>query len=100
MELVGVIKMQRNNKELISICVYAVSSAIGLQDEPKEYGPLRLMELVDRIIQYCINQGDESLQEIKDKIGEKQELVMTDPEKYYESMSEVLKSLIEKRKKK
>ncbi len=90
--------MQNNNKELLSICVYGVTSAIGLQDEPREYGPLRLMELVDRIIQYCIDQGDESLQEIKDQISEKQELVMTDPEKYYENISEVLKSLIDRRK--
>lgn len=90
--------MGENKKELLSICVYGVTSAIGLKDEPREYGPLRLMELVDRIIQYCIEQGDDSLQEIREKISQKQTLVMTDPEKYYESMSEVLENLIEKRK--
>jgi len=32
--------------ELFDLCTYIAASAEGLKDEPKDYGPLRLLEVL------------------------------------------------------
>lgn len=91
--------MVENRKDLISICVYGVASASELKNEPREYGSLRILELVERILEYLIKSGDESLSEIKEQIRKKQEQAMTNPEAFYESFSQIMMELVRERKK-
>ena len=89
----------RTDSALFDLCVYAVSSAVGLRDEPKDYGPLRIMEIVERISNHCAGAyGDEFLGKVARKIGEDKTLVMSSPDAFYQRTAELLNELVEERK--
>jgi len=91
--------MVENKKELLSICIYGVCAASELKNEPREYGSLRLLEIVERILDYTIHSEDESLIAIREKIRQKQDQAMTDPEAFYDNMSKIMLELVKERKK-
>lgn len=43
--------------ELLKLCCFIITSARGCIDEPKAYGPLRLLDSVERLITLLDNQG-------------------------------------------
>ncbi len=79
---------------------YMSSSASGLVDEPKLYGPLRLLETMERIIDVLEDNemSNEFYSELKKEIKENKYTVMQDEEKFIESLDEIVKMLAKKEK--
>ncbi len=77
---------------------YMSSSARGLVDEPKLYGPLRLLETMERIIDVMEENdiSNEFYSEIKQDIKENKYTVMQDEEEFVESVDEIVSKLAEK----
>ena len=73
-----------NKDELFGLCVYIAASAEGLKDEPKDYGPLRLLEVLARLARLIATEyGDSFLEGIASEIERKQNLVMTSKKEFY-----------------
>jgi len=71
-------------EELFDLCMYIAASAEGLKDEPKDYGPLRLLEVLERLALYAAEAYDDAfLREIASEVSESKDLVMTDNERFY-----------------
>jgi len=69
--------------ELFELCTYIAASAEGLKDEPKDYGPLRLLEVLGRLAELATTEyEDRFLEEIREEVKEKQNLLMTDREAF------------------
>jgi hypothetical protein len=70
--------------ELFDLCMYIAASAEGLKEEPKDYGPLRLLEVLSRLAELAATEyKDRFLEEIAREVKEKQSLLMTDREVFY-----------------
>lgn len=73
-----------NREELFNLCAYIAASAAGLREEPKTYGPLRLLEVLSRLARLAAAEhGDAFLREVAEEVEKKQALVMTDSEGFY-----------------
>jgi hypothetical protein len=71
--------------------MYLVTSAEGLKEEPKEYGPLRLLEVLERIALYAAKSYDDAfLREIAGEVSENKDLVMTDNERFYRALENLV----------
>lgn len=80
-----------NKDELFDLCVYIAASAQGLKDEPKDYGPLRLLEVLRRLAMLTAAEyRDAFLREIAEELNEKQDLVMTDREAFYRFLEQLI----------
>ncbi|MBN1835206.1 MAG: hypothetical protein JW820_05095 [Spirochaetales bacterium] len=69
------------NRELMELIGYMVTSARGLVDEPKSYGPFRLIEGVSRLCETLQSQQGadrEFLTELRATIDESKFVLMTD----------------------
>lgn len=57
-----------NNKEAsLELLIYMITSAAGLENEPRIYGPLRLIEASQRLCQLLLEESPEN-QDLKDLI--------------------------------
>jgi hypothetical protein len=58
--------------ELLLLVGFLLTSAHGLVDEPKSYGPARLLEAAGRVLEMMDQQGliDDSVRGIKDEIDQ------------------------------
>ena len=73
-----------DNNELLNLCMYLAASAEGLKDEPKDYAPLRLLEVLSRLAESAAAEyNDQFLQRIVAEINDHQNLVMTDKPAFY-----------------
>jgi len=67
-------------REVFAIAMYLLTSARGCLDEPKLYGPLRLLEVISRLASLSEHAGtiekDEFLVQAKSKIDMNKHLVM------------------------
>lgn len=73
-----------DNNELLNLCTYLAASAEGLKDEPKDYAPLRLLEVLSRLAESGAREyGDHFLERIAVEIDAHQDLVMTDKGAFY-----------------
>jgi len=91
--------MSKNEKPVFfDLFCYVSSSARGLVEEPKLYGPLRLLETMERIIEELEKEdrSNEFYKEIKDKIEENKYTLMEDEEKFVGFLDELVKMLAEK----
>ncbi|MCK4393715.1 hypothetical protein KAX17_12490 [Candidatus Bipolaricaulota bacterium] len=80
-----------NKDELFDLCAYIAVSAQGLKDEPKDYGPLRLLEVLRRLAMLTAAEyRDAFLREIAEELNEKQDLVMTDKEAFYRFLEQLI----------
>ena len=74
---------------------YIATSARGCIDEPKLYGPLRLIETMEKLIKLL---GDEESKEvykdIESQIHENKYSVMNDEEEFVELLDEIVKKLV------
>ena len=79
-----------DNEDRFQLCMYLAASAESLKDEPKTYGPLRLLEVLGRIATFGgqANQ-DPFLLEIAEEVQEKKRLITVDTELFYEAVSEL-----------
>lgn len=84
---------------LFDLFCYMSSSAKGLLDEPKSYGPLRLVESMERLIEIIEKneffQEKEVYSEIKEKIKEEKHTVMTDEERFEKFLDDLVQLLAE-----
>lgn len=78
--------------ELFKLFCYIVTSARGCIDEPKLYGPFRLIDSVERIIALLDNEGlaDAFLKKARAKIEENKYLVMQDEEGFIKFLDELV----------
>lgn len=72
------------NKEFFDLLCYVLTSARGLIDEPKIYGPFRLIETASRLILILEkhDMADEFLKKERKKIDEEKHSVMKSEEKF------------------
>lgn len=91
---------EEDNKKPIffDLFCYMSSSASGLVDEPKLYGPLRLLETMERIIDVLEenDMSNEFYSELKKEIKENKYTVMQDEEKFIESLDKIVEMLAKK----
>ena len=74
---------------------YMATSARGCIDEPKLYGPLRLIETMERIIKILDDEeSKEVYEEIKSLIHENKYSVMNDEEEFTELLDKIVKKLV------
>jgi hypothetical protein len=69
------------NRELMELIGYMVTSARGLVDEPKSYGPFRLIEGASRLCELLSKEDGtdgQFLDELKQTIDETKFVLMTD----------------------
>lgn len=89
MKSMGYMKIDKG--ELIEILAYLTTSAELLINEPHIYGPLRLLEAANRLIEMAESKGIDidDLRELKQKINEAIEVVIKDEEKFKETLKEI-----------
>jgi len=78
--------------ELLKLFCYMITSARGCIDEPKAYGPLRLLDSVERIITLLDNQGlaDDFLKEKRAEIAISKFLSSRDKESFIGFMDKLV----------
>ncbi|MDI6894713.1 MAG: DUF6092 family protein [Bacillota bacterium] len=74
---------------------YLASSAAGLVDEPRLYGPFRLVDAAERLIDIMSELGwsDPFLNELHDFIAREKDGVMTDEEGFVAFLNQVVDRL-------
>lgn len=78
-------------KELFNLCQYLAASAERLKDEPKDYGPLRLLETLSRLAKLVDSTYDDPfLKEISKHIDEKSHTVMTNKDEFYDFIQQLV----------
>lgn len=77
--------MKSLRRELFDVCEYIVASAEGLENEPKDYAPVRLLEVLRRIAKILRNISDKDTfwDEVIEEIDENKGLLMKDREAFY-----------------
>jgi len=80
-----------SNEPIFDLCMYIATSAEGLKSEPKDYGPLRLLEVLERVALLAAK-GDEDtfLTEIVERVRRMQDLVMTDTAAFYRAIEDLV----------
>ncbi len=78
--------------EVIKLLCFMVTSAAGCVNEPKLYGPFRLIDSVERIITLLDNEGlaDDFLKNARAKIGEKKYILGYDEEGFIKFLDEMV----------
>lgn len=96
-----VMPQTENKTTVFDVALYLISSARDCLDEPHIYGPLRLLEGVNRVIKLgeSLNLKDEFLERMKSKISDTVILVMQDREKFNESLENLLLEFVDELKK-
>jgi len=80
-----------NKDELFNLCMYILVSAEGLRDEPKDYGPLRLLEVLSRLAELMATKyNDPFSKEVAEEVHRKQDLVMTNKEAFYQFIEQLV----------
>jgi hypothetical protein len=87
-------KLEEKVFELVS---YMVISARNLLDEPKEYGPFRLVDAVSRLIEilHHMDIGSERLRKIKTQIDAGKDSMMGEEKEFHAFLDRLVSSLIE-----
>lgn len=92
--------MKNLKRELFDICEYIVASAEGLEDEPKDYAPVRLLEVLRRLVKVLQSLSDKDgfWDEILASIDENRGLLMKDREAFYHFLHELTIGFVRERK--
>ena len=86
--------------ELFDICTYIAASAEKLKDEPKDYGPLRLLEVLSQLATLGATEYDDNfLREVVQQVKEKQGLVMADRRAFYDFLTQLVIQFVKEAKK-
>ncbi len=87
--------------EVLAVATYMLSGARGCVDEPKLYGPLRLIEAISRLIAMAESAGlpkDEFLIQAKRKIDANKHLVMESEEEFTKFLDDLLRDFTQELK--
>lgn len=79
-------------KEINGLVAYILTSAAGCVNEPKIYGPMRLVDVANRLIELALSQGvqlDSRHKEIADRIKRDMLLCMDDEDGFVEMLNDV-----------
>lgn len=79
-------------EEWNSILAFMIASAMGCMNEPPIYGPLRLIEAMERLIGFAANNGldqDNRLLDVMRRIEEDKSLCMYDEEAFASMLQEI-----------
>lgn len=88
-----------DNNDVFELCAYIAASAEGLKDEPKDYGPLRLLEVLSRLANVAATEyEDPFLREIAAEVDVKQDLVMTDKGAFYDYLGQLVVNFVKEAK--
>ena len=88
-----------NANEVLDLCVYIATSAQGLKDEPKDYGPLRLLEVLSRLARSAAEEHNDSfLGDIAQEAAGKIPLVMTGRREFYAYLEQLVIKLVREAK--
>jgi hypothetical protein len=73
-------------------CLFLVAAAEGLFQEPREYGPLRLLQALQRVAGLLAEHGVENpfLSEKAKQVDENTRSVMRDPSRFQEFVSDLV----------
>jgi hypothetical protein len=87
-----------NREELFDLCMYLAASAAGLKDEPKAYGPLRLLEALARLSRLVAEEyGDHLLGDVLASIESKKALQREAPEEFNRFLDDLVVGMLRKR---
>lgn len=88
------------DKEFFNLLCYVLTSARGLMDEPKMYGPFRLVDTASRLILILEGQSmaDEFLKREREKIDKGKYSVMESEERFREFLDELILDFTEELK--
>ena len=86
--------------EWLKLFCYMVTSARGCIDEPKLYGPFRLVDCVERLISLLEGKGlaDDFLKREREKIAQEKYLLMGDEEGFVKFLDELVMDFTRKLK--
>ncbi|MGI6485906.1 MAG: DUF6092 family protein [Tepidanaerobacteraceae bacterium] len=87
-----------NKRDILDYMAYVVSSAKGCINEPKMYGPFRLVDSIEKFMALLKKYNlfdDEEVNRVAEKIANEKLSVMTDEEKFISMLDEVTFELIE-----
>lgn len=86
-----------NDKEIIKLFSYMVTSARGCVDEPKIYGPFRLIDSMSRLYSILKENNltrNEEVSKIIEKIDEKKYSCMTDEKEFVTMLDDVIDDFV------
>jgi len=84
-------------KEIIKLFAYMVTSARGCVDEPKIYGPFRLIDSISKLYSILKENnliGNEEVAKIIGKIEEKKYSCMTDEKEFVTMLDDVIDDFV------
>jgi len=93
--LTGISKEELLKDPHFKVLSFLITSARGCVDEPKLYGPLRLIDAAARLIDVMEAEGkiNDDLRKLRDLIREKMYLVMYDEEGFIKFLDEASREL-------
>lgn len=86
-----------DEKEIIKLFAYMVTSARGCVDEPKIYGPFRLIESISKLYSILKENnliGNGEVSKIIEKIEEKKYSCMTDEKEFVTMLDDVIDDFV------
>ena len=86
-----------NKKEIIKLFTYMVTSARGCLDEPKIYGPFRLIDSISKLYSVLKENNlieNKEVSKIIEKIEEKKYSCMTDEKEFVTMLDEVIDDFV------
>ena len=88
---------QQENQACLELLVYMLISAVALRDEPKIYGPLRLVEASQRLGQIMLNNdlSNRSLKELIAIIEEGKHKTMSDKDGFEAMLQDAVTKLVD-----
>ncbi len=87
-----------DKRDILDYMAYIVSSAKGCINEPKMYGPFRLVDSIEKFMNLLTKYklvDDEDINKVAEKIANEKFSVMTDEEKFIAMLDEVAFDLID-----
>ena len=83
------------NDKHFQLLAFLITSARGCIDEPKLYGPLRLLDAATKLIEIMEEEGkcDEDILKLKELIEESIDTLMYDEEAFVKFLDELTKKL-------
>ena len=86
-----------DEKEIIKLFAYMITSARGCIDEPKIYGPLRIVDSISKLYRILKENnliGNEEVAKIIEKIEDKKYSCMTDEKEFIAMLDDVIDDFV------
>jgi len=86
----------KDERRILELVSYMLASARNLVNETPEYGPLRLIEACDRLIE-TFNEmgiGSQLLTEVKESLDKAKSLLMVDKDRFVRALDELVVSVV------